>query len=62
MKCDECAVEDAAVHVTRVVEGKAAERHLCLKCAAKETGSSGKDIRGVLQAWVEREGGEGEEG
>jgi hypothetical protein len=62
MKCDECGVEEAAVHLTRVVEGRASERHLCLKCAAKETGSSGQEIAEVLRAWVEREAGKERKG
>ena len=55
MRCDECGVENAVIHLTRVVEGKVADRHLCLKCGANETGSSGGDITEVLRAWVEKQ-------
>ena len=54
MKCDDCGVEDAMVHLTQIVDGRKSERHLCLTCAAKETGSSG-DISEMLADWVERQ-------
>jgi protein-arginine kinase activator protein McsA len=56
MKCDDCDSDDAVVHLTQIVDGRKSERHLCLTCAAKETGSSG-DIREMLAAWVARQKG-----
>lgn len=55
MKCDECGVEAAVIHLTRVVEGRASDRHLCLKCAGVDAGTGGGDIGEVMWAWVERE-------
>jgi len=33
--CDECHLNSATVHVTRVVNGKKVIRHLCASCAEK---------------------------
>lgn len=36
MLCDNCKKNEATVHLTRVVNGKKTERHLCSSCAAKQ--------------------------
>lgn len=36
MLCDNCKQNEATVHMTRVVNGKKTERHLCNVCAAKQ--------------------------
>ncbi|MDY3973317.1 UvrB/UvrC motif-containing protein [uncultured Veillonella sp.] len=38
MICDECKKNEASVHLTRVVNGKKTERHLCSQCAGKQSG------------------------
>jgi len=35
MICDECRINPATVHVTRIVNGKKVVRHLCASCAEK---------------------------
>jgi protein-arginine kinase activator protein McsA len=56
MKCDDCGVEDAVVHLTQIRDGRKSERHVCLRCAAIETGGGGGgDIEDVLRAWVEKQ-------
>lgn len=35
MLCDECHVNPATIHVTRIINGKKSVKHLCAECAAK---------------------------
>lgn len=37
MLCDNCKKNEASVHLTRVVNGKKTERHLCSTCASKQS-------------------------
>ncbi|MCU0641083.1 MAG: AAA family ATPase [Candidatus Margulisbacteria bacterium] len=36
MICQKCKINPAAVHITKIVNGKKVERHLCGQCAAEE--------------------------
>lgn len=42
MLCDNCKKNEATVHMTRVVNGKKSERHLCNACAKQQ----GEDFGG----------------
>jgi protein arginine kinase activator len=53
MKCDQCGSDEASVHLTQILDGRQSDRHLCLRCAARETGADeGGDVREILKAWV----------
>ncbi len=36
MLCQKCKIRPASVHITKIVNGKKVERHLCAQCAAEE--------------------------
>jgi len=36
MPCQKCKIRPASVHITKIVNGKKVERHLCQQCAAEE--------------------------
>jgi protein-arginine kinase activator protein McsA len=55
MRCDQCNAADAAIHLTRIDDGRKVERHLCAACAAAETGGQGGSIAETLREWVKRE-------
>jgi protein-arginine kinase activator protein McsA len=52
MNCDVCNNELATVHLTDIKDSRKVERHLCLRCASKETGLG--NIPAVLTEFVRR--------
>jgi protein arginine kinase activator len=53
MICSECKVNQATVHVTKIINGKKTEMHLCEECAKKYTGfSPGFSIQNIMSGFL----------
>ncbi|MDD4178425.1 MAG: AAA family ATPase [Candidatus Margulisbacteria bacterium] len=52
MLCQKCKSRQASVHITKIINGKKVERHLCQQCAAEEgfmPGATGFDSMGFQE-------------
>jgi protein-arginine kinase activator protein McsA len=53
MKCEQCGVRDATVHLSEIRDGVQVKQHLCLECAPEQAdGSPGATIQEVLTKFV----------
>ena len=48
MLCEKCKLRPASVHITKIVNGKKVERHLCQQCAMEEGFVPGGDVFGDI--------------